>query len=104
MLRRLCRYLAQQESMQDYLGALSDRLSLLGSGTFAHHHERGPVGRVGLARLAFVDHRQHGAAQRLGAAELLVARSSRADRRGDQLHGRVRVDLPVRDQQRAAPA
>ena len=52
----------------------------------AHHHERRPEGRMRLARLALVDEREHGAAQRLGAADGL-SRGELAHGAGDELHG-----------------
>jgi len=51
-----------------------------------------------LVRLALVDHRQHGAAQSFGAAELLVARD-RANGLGDETDGGFGPDGPMRHQE-----
>ena len=40
--------------------------------TFANHHERRPGGRMRLLQRALIDERQHGAAQRFGAANVVI--------------------------------
>ncbi len=67
---------------------------------FADDNERRPKGGLRLLRLAMIDECQHGLPHGLGAAHALIRREL-AHGAGDELHGCIGGDLPMRDEQRA---
>src|SRR5262245_7919267 len=69
------------------------------SSTLSDHHKGCPDRRMSVAWIGFVLHqREHGAAQRLGAADLGM-RLEFGDRGGGELDGGTRLHRPVRDKQ-----
>src|SRR5262249_39903267 len=69
--------------------------------TLSDHHKGCPDRRMGIRWIGFVAHQcEHGAAQRLGAADFGM-RLEFGDRGGGELDGGTRLHRPVRDKQPA---
>src|SRR6185436_9352338 len=75
------------------------RASLAPRSAFAHHYERRPLGGVRLPNIALLDQGFHGDAHRLRATYSRLCRQLLESPRG-QHHGRLRSDLPMRDEER----
>src|SRR5262249_22127015 len=72
-------------------------LGYLSARPFSDHHEWSPGGGMRVAATC-CDQRQHGAAQRLCAADSIVVLDL-LERLGDEADGGVRIHRPMRDEQ-----